>query len=49
MELINMLQLARLVVESALERTESRGAHYRSDYPKTDDIMWKKNIVKVLK
>ncbi len=49
MELINMLQLARLVVESALERTESRGAHYRSDYPKTDDIMWKKNILKVLK
>jgi L-aspartate oxidase len=29
----NLLDLARLVVSSALEREESRGAHFRSDFP----------------
>lgn len=32
-----MLTLARGVLTSALNRKESRGAHYRSDYPGTDD------------
>jgi L-aspartate oxidase len=31
----NLLDLARVVVASALARTESRGAHYRTDYPTT--------------
>jgi L-aspartate oxidase len=31
----NLLDLARLVVSSALEREESRGAHFRSDFPQT--------------
>jgi L-aspartate oxidase len=31
----NLLDLARLVVSSALEREESRGAHFRSDFPLT--------------
>lgn len=48
LEVANMLTVARLVIESALERKESRGAHYRSDYNKTDDINWKRNITKVL-
>jgi len=30
----NLVQTARLVVESALRRKESRGGHYRSDYPR---------------
>jgi L-aspartate oxidase len=30
----NLVQTARLIVESALLRTESRGGHYRSDYPR---------------
>lgn len=33
----NFVTLARLVAEAALARRESRGAHYRSDYPQTDD------------
>jgi len=33
----NFVTLARLVAEAALERRESRGAHYRSDYPERDD------------
>jgi len=32
-ELANLLLLGRLVVEAALLRRESRGAHYRSDFP----------------
>jgi L-aspartate oxidase len=33
----NFVTLARLVAEAALSRHESRGAHYRSDYPERDD------------
>ncbi len=32
----NLLAVAQLVLKSALFRTESRGGHYRSDYPKTE-------------
>lgn len=45
MELKNMLLLSSLVVEAARLRKESRGAHYRSDYPQADDVSWQKNIV----
>ena len=37
LELKNLNQLARIVIESALARQESRGAHYRSDHPQRDD------------
>lgn len=39
-ELSRLWQLARLVVSSALLRTESRGAHYRQDYPMRLDPQW---------
>ena len=32
------------IIRSALMRQESRGAHYRSDFPKQDDEKWKVNI-----
>jgi L-aspartate oxidase len=48
LEVSNMLVVAQLVIESALERKESRGAHYRSDFDKSDDLNWKRNIVKTL-
>jgi L-aspartate oxidase len=44
-ELRNMIAVARLITASALKREESRGAHYRSDCPNTDDKHWKKHIV----
>ncbi|MGQ9655325.1 MAG: FAD-binding protein, partial [Thermodesulfobacteriota bacterium] len=37
LELGHLLDLAQVVVESALSRKESRGAHYREDYPRRDD------------
>ncbi len=38
-----MLDLAEVVATAALLRTESRGAHYRLDYPKRDDVNWLKH------
>ncbi len=44
-ELQNMLDVAKLITESAIIRTESRGAHYRMDYAQCDESDWKKHIV----
>ena len=44
LEVINMVELCILVVKSAILRRESRGAHYRSDFPETKDE-WKKSII----
>ena len=38
-----MLRSAEAVLRGALQRTESRGAHYRTDYPNTDPE-WQRNI-----
>lgn len=35
-----MLKLALCIAKGALDRTESRGAHYREDYTKRDDLNW---------
>jgi len=45
LELQDMLIVAEMIVRSALLRKESRGAHYRSDYPKPDHKRWFCNIV----
>lgn len=37
-EFKNMLISARLIVKSAIRRKESRGAHYRTDYLKTNEV-----------
>ncbi len=42
-ESANMVTVARMVVEAALGRTESRGAHYRSDYPERDEA-WRRHL-----
>ena len=43
-ELQNLLTIARLMIAGALRREESRGTHYRSDFPKPEDERWKKHI-----
>ncbi len=40
-----MLKLALCVAYGALQRTESRGAHYREDYPQRDDANWLKRTL----
>ncbi|EAH9788950.1 fumarate reductase flavoprotein subunit [Campylobacter coli] len=40
-----MLKVALCVAYGALLRTESRGAHYREDYPKRDDLNWMKRTL----
>jgi succinate dehydrogenase flavoprotein subunit len=45
LELGFMLDCAETIAISALERKESRGAQFRTDYPKRDDENWLKHIV----
>jgi L-aspartate oxidase len=44
-ELQNLLTVARLMVWGALQREESRGVHYRSDFPQRDDIHWQHHLL----
>ena len=44
MEVKSSLVVSEAIIRSALMRQESRGAHYRSDFPKLDDEKWKVNI-----
>jgi succinate dehydrogenase / fumarate reductase flavoprotein subunit len=39
-ELGLMLDLAEIIAKGALRREESRGSHFRTDYPKRDDSRW---------
>ena len=41
----NLVTVARLIARAALRRLESRGAHYRADFPERDDIHWKAHVV----
>jgi L-aspartate oxidase len=43
-ELANMVLLARLMVEGALLRQESRGSHFREDFPQPSE-QWEKHVV----
>ena len=43
-ELWNMVLIGRLMAEAAVEREESRGAHFRNDFPSTRDT-WRRRLV----
>jgi len=45
LELKNMLTVSLLISQAALARKESRGAHYRTDFPMQDDIHWRRHQV----
>ena len=44
LEVKSSLVVSEAIIRSALIRQESRGAHYRSDFPQLDDEKWKVNI-----
>jgi succinate dehydrogenase / fumarate reductase flavoprotein subunit len=44
-QLWNMLQLARVITLGALNRNESRGAHYKPEFPERDDENWLKTTI----
>lgn len=39
------LEAVEMIIRAALKRTESRGAHYRTDYPEEDDKGWLRTVV----
>lgn len=43
-ELQNMLTVSLMMAQAALARTESRGVHLRTDYPKLDNPNWRKHL-----
>ena len=45
LEVSFMLRLGQVLAGAAMLRTESRGAHYREDFPKQNDSEWLKNIL----
>ncbi|MDE0484634.1 MAG: L-aspartate oxidase [Candidatus Poribacteria bacterium] len=44
-ETYNMLNVAWIITQAALVRTESRGGHYRADFPEQDDVDWLQRII----
>ncbi len=44
LESANMCQVGMLMAAAALHRTESRGAHYRTDFPDTNEA-WRKHVI----
>jgi L-aspartate oxidase len=44
-EVQNMLTVGALITNAAMSRTESRGCHYRLDYPGTDDAHWRLHLL----
>lgn len=44
-QLWNMLELARVITLGALRRDESRGSHYKPDFPERDDANWLKTTL----
>jgi len=45
LELESQLYLAEITARGALARTESRGAHFRTDYPARDDARWLRHTI----
>ncbi len=45
LELSHMLEYSELIVAGGLAREESRGAHFRNDFPKRDDDKWMKHTL----
>jgi L-aspartate oxidase len=44
----NLLTVARLIARAARRREESRGGHFRLDYPERNDSLWKRRIMETV-
>jgi L-aspartate oxidase len=42
---VNLLAVARLIARAALRREESRGGHFREDFPARDDLHWQVHLI----
>lgn len=45
----SVLTVAMLIARAASRREESRGGHYRTDFPKRDDVHWQRRVSETLK
>lgn len=45
LEVDSLLTVAEIMAKAAFMRTESRGSHYREDYPQRDDAHWQNSII----
>jgi succinate dehydrogenase/fumarate reductase flavoprotein subunit len=45
LEVESLCLVAQLIGKAAMARTESRGVHFRDDYPAEDNLEWRKHIV----
>jgi succinate dehydrogenase/fumarate reductase flavoprotein subunit len=43
--LLNLVTVAKLIARAALRREESRGGHFREDFPSRDDEQWRVHMV----
>jgi L-aspartate oxidase len=41
----NLVTVARLIARAALRREESRGGHFRADFPEKDDLHWRVHLI----
>jgi len=49
LEIGNLLELSQVIIECALNRKESRGAHFMEEYPNRDDVNYLKHTIAMKK
>jgi L-aspartate oxidase len=47
-KLASVITAGRLMARAALRREESRGGHFRADFPERDDARWRRHVAEVI-